>query len=119
MRFWKAPNDTGVHVGRIWSASGQLLASVTFSGESAAGWQEQALPAPLPITPNVVYTVSVNTTNRRYVASYDTFTSGLVNGNLHAPAGANGVFAQGAPGTFPTASYRSSNYFRDVVFIVQ
>ena len=43
------------------------------------------------------------------------FTTTLVNGHLRGVAGNNGVFA--APGTFPTQSYGSSNYFRDLVFV--
>ena len=43
IRFYKAANESGTHTGRIWSASGQQLASVVFSGESASGWQQQAL----------------------------------------------------------------------------
>ena len=30
IRFWKASRETGTHVGHVWSASGQLLASVAF-----------------------------------------------------------------------------------------
>jgi len=29
IRFWKASRETGTHVGHVWSASGQLLASQT------------------------------------------------------------------------------------------
>jgi hypothetical protein len=37
IRFYKAATNTGVHIGNLWSASGQLLGSATFSGESASG----------------------------------------------------------------------------------
>ena len=114
VRFWKPTGDIGTHVGRVWSAGGQLLASTTFSGETSSGWQQQALATPLPITANTEYIVSVNTANGLYVATNDAFAIEVVNGNLHAPPGANGRY--GAPGTFPTASYRT-NYFRDVIFI--
>src|ERR1700675_2202929 len=42
VRFWKSSRETGTHVGHIWSSSGQLLASLTFSNETASGWQQQA-----------------------------------------------------------------------------
>ena len=32
VRFYKAPANTGTHVGSLWSASGTLLASATFAG---------------------------------------------------------------------------------------
>src|SRR5690349_22959622 len=39
IRFYKTPENTGTHVGNLWDASGKRLATVTFSGESARGWQ--------------------------------------------------------------------------------
>ncbi len=117
VRFWKTANETPTtHVGRIWSATGQLLATVTFTNESASGWQQQALPTPLAVVANAEYVVSVNTANF-FPDTQNAFGAGLVNGHLRAVSGANGVFA--APGVFPTGSYASSNYFRDVVFVVQ
>ncbi len=35
LRYYKAASETGTHVGKIWSVSGQLLGSVTFSNETA------------------------------------------------------------------------------------
>ncbi|HSU30494.1 MAG TPA: DUF4082 domain-containing protein, partial [Bryobacteraceae bacterium] len=32
VRFYKGPNNTGTHVGTLWTANGTNLASVTFSG---------------------------------------------------------------------------------------
>ncbi len=34
IRFYKASTNTGTHVGNLWSSSGTLLATATFSGES-------------------------------------------------------------------------------------
>ena len=31
--------NTGTHVGSLWTATGQLLASATFTNETASGWQ--------------------------------------------------------------------------------
>ena len=61
IRFWKTPTETGTHVGRIWSAGGALLVSTTFTGETASGWQQQALTTPLAIAANTEYVVSVPT----------------------------------------------------------
>ncbi|UIE37514.1 DUF4082 domain-containing protein [Leptodesmis sichuanensis A121] len=114
IRYWKSPSETGTHVGKIWSSAGQLLASVTFTNETASGWQEQALATPLTIAANTTYVVSVNS-NGFYARTLDAFNTVVTNGVLSTIAdGSNGVFA--AAGTFPTQSNRNSNYYRDIVF---
>jgi PKD repeat protein len=37
IRFYKGAANTGTHVGRLWTSSGTLLGSVTFSNETATG----------------------------------------------------------------------------------
>jgi hypothetical protein len=116
VRFWKGSSETGTHTGRIWSSTGQLLASVIFANETASGWQQQALAAPLSIAANTTYVVSVNTGNSFYVFTEGGLASQVINGNLRSVAGSNGRY--GSTGQFPTTnSYYSSNYFRDVVFV--
>ncbi|AFZ02039.1 N,N-dimethylformamidase beta subunit family domain-containing protein [Calothrix sp. PCC 6303] len=115
IRFWKAPSETGTHVGRIWTATGTPLGNVTFTNETASGWQNQLLSTPINIQANTTYIVSVNV-NSHYVATYDQLASPIVNGNLSSVAdGSNGVF-NGTAGAFPTGSYRNTNYFRDIDF---
>ncbi len=114
VRFWKDSKETGTHTGHIWSSTGTLLATVTFAGETASGWQQQALTTPLTITANTTYVVSVNTGATYYVVTTSGLASQIVNANLSSVVGANGVY--GATGAFPTNSYSASNYFRDVVF---
>jgi hypothetical protein len=113
IRFWKSSSETGTHVGRVWTAGGVQLGSVTFSGETASGWQQQVLPTPIVLQPGPVYVISVNANS-----AFSVTTSGLatqvVSGPLRSVAdGANGVFGASA-GTFPTQSYASSNYFVDL-----
>ncbi|WP_407118088.1 DUF4082 domain-containing protein [Bradyrhizobium sp. LMG 9283] len=113
IRYYKASSETGTHVGHIWSATGQELATVTFTNEGASGWQQQALATPLTIAAGTTYVVSVNI-NSYYVSTTQGFASGISNGGLNAPVGA-GVFDYSA-GVFPTSVYQNANYFRDVVF---
>ena len=50
LRFYKAGTNTGTHIGRLWTAGGQLLASQTYSGESGSGWQEVTLRRPIALS---------------------------------------------------------------------
>lgn len=114
LRFWKTSSESGTHLGRLWSSTGELLGSVTFTNETASGWQEQAFLAPIPITPNLTYVVTVNTGNSFYVATNQGLSAPVINRDLHTAGGNNGLY--GGLGQFPMESYQHTNYFRDVVF---
>jgi hypothetical protein len=114
IRYWKASSESGTHVGHLWSATGILLATATFTNETAGGWQQQALATPLSIQAGTTYVVSVNI-NSYYVDVVGGLATSVVNGDLSSVAdGQNGVF--GSAGNFPTASFNNSNYFRDIIF---
>jgi len=114
IRYYRSACDLGPHTGNIWDAAGNKLASVGFAGETASGWQQQALGTPLPILANATYIVSVNTPGC-YVDTPGGLASAVTNGDLSTIVGSNGVFGSPA-GVFPTSSFNNSNYFRDVVF---
>jgi hypothetical protein len=121
VRFYKGPGNTGTHVGRLWSASGQSLATVTFSGETATGWQQASFASPVTIAANTTYVVSYYAPNGRYAADTGYFAGqGVDNAPLHAlrdgADGANGVYRYGVGGGFPTDTWQSANYWVDVVF---
>jgi hypothetical protein len=116
IRYYKPAGETGTHIGRIWSATGTQLASVTFTGETTSGWQEMALATPLNISANTTYVVSVNN-NSLYAVTSNGLQSSISNGSLSTVAdGANGVYND-TPGLFPSETWNNSNYFRDVVFV--
>jgi hypothetical protein len=118
IRFWKAKNESGTHVGKIWTANGVLLASCTYTNETASGWQQQTLSTPLVIQANTTYVVSVNTANTYFPITPEGLASSVVNGDLSSVAdGQNGVY--GNLNNLPTNSFNSSNYFRDIVFTTQ
>jgi hypothetical protein len=52
LRFYKSPANTGTHTGHLWNEAGTLLGSLTFTNESASGWQEASFASPIPITAN-------------------------------------------------------------------
>ena len=117
LRFYKAADNLGPHVGSLWTSTGQLLASVAFDGETASGWQQASLAAPVAIDADAVYVASYHAPVGRYSFDGAYFGADHVNGPLTAPAaGGNGVFAYGTAGTFPAGTFNATNYWVDVVF---
>jgi hypothetical protein len=122
IRFYKGAGNTGTHVGSLWTASGTLLGQVTFTSESATGWQEADFSSPIPVTAGTTYVASYFAPNGGY--SYDpaAFAStGVDSPPLHAPqssavSGGNGVYLYGSSPAFPTDTYNATNYWIDIVF---
>ena len=111
-------NDTDTRVLNLWNAAGVLLGSVTVtSAAGESGWQVGTLSAPIAIEAGATYVVSYGTT-QNYVATANYFTTAHSGPDGVLTAGVSGgVFAEGTPGAFPTASFNSSNYWVDVTFI--
>jgi hypothetical protein len=119
--FYKAGTNSGVHVGNLWSSTGTLLASATFTDETASGWQQVNFSTPVAIAANTVYVASYHAESGHYSDDQYYFSAGgMDNPPLHALAdgvsGLNGVYAYGAAGTFPNEGWNGSNYWVDVVF---
>ena len=115
VRFYKESDNTGSHIGSLWTSTGTLLATGTFTSESASGWQELDFSAPVAITAGTTYVASYYTSTGHYAATTSGLASAVTNGPLTALAG-GGVYAYGAPNTFPSSSYNASNYWVDVVY---
>ena len=113
VRYYRDPGETGAHSARVWTAQGALVAVVPFGVETGAGWQEQALQAPLQLAPGTTYVVSVGL-NSRFGMTDMGLADQIIRGPLRSVAGANGVYADAA-GVFPTLSWRSSDYHVDAV----
>ena len=109
IEFYKGPQNTGPHVADLWSATGALLATATFTNETASGWQQVNFSNAVPITAGTTYIASYHT-NGDYSADRNFFASALTNGPLTAPAsstsGGNGVYAYGSSSLFPTNTYQ-------------
>jgi Domain of unknown function (DUF4082)/Bacterial Ig-like domain len=121
VRFYKGAGNSGTHVGHLWSATGTNLGTVTFSAESASGWQQAMFPTPVTISADTTYVVSYYAPNGHYAADVGYFAGQAVdNAPLHAlldgADGPNGVYRYGAGGGFPTFTWQSANYWVDVVF---
>jgi sulfur relay (sulfurtransferase) complex TusBCD TusD component (DsrE family) len=121
IRFYKATANTGTHLGHLWSSTGTKLATATFSGETASGWQQVSFATPVAIASNTVYVASYHASNGHYSEDDNYFASkGVYNPPLHAltngVSGANGVYAYGASSAFPNQTWKAANYWVDVVF---
>lgn len=116
VQFYKGnASNGGEHTGHLWSADGTLLASVTFSNETASGWQTAYFDTPVDVTANSGYVISYHAPQGNYAGDNFGFSQGLTNPYLSAPTDA-GVYAYGSSGSFPVSSYNATNYWVDVVF---
>ena len=56
IRFYKGTGNVGTHIANLWSSAGALLASATFTNETASGWQQVTFSSPVAITAGTTYT---------------------------------------------------------------
>ena len=119
LRFYKGAANTGTHVGNLWTRTGSLLASATFTGETASGWQEIQLTTPVAIQAGTTYVASYHSSSGYFALDEAYFTTDDYTPPLRALArgvdGGNGVYKVGESG-FPTATWNANNYWVDVVF---
>jgi hypothetical protein len=127
VRFYKMTGNTGTHTGSLWTADGTRLATATFTGESATGWQTVTFPTPVPVLPGTTYVASYYAPTGNYAATANYFYKApapeprggaIVDSSpVHMNTGAdNGVFTYASSSTFPTSSYGAGNYWVDVTY---
>ena len=114
IRFYKGTNNTGTHVGVLWSSNGTKLAEGTFTGETASGWQTLVFTTPVAVKANTTYVASYRAPKGNYAADKNYFSKSVKNGVLTAGT-SNGVYRYGSLG-FPNETYNKSNYWVDVLF---
>src|SRR4029450_3349811 len=90
VRFYKGSSNVGPHTGKLWTAAGTLLASATFSAETASGWQEGRFATPVAIAANTVYVASYYTASGFYSVTRPYFTSQVSRPPLTALADGGG-----------------------------
>ncbi len=119
VRFYKSTANTGTHTGTLYSSTGTVLATGTFSGETASGWQQLTFGSPVSVTAGTTYVVAYYAPAGHYAYSTYFFSPGpITSASLTAVGGlgvANGVYASGAG--FPNQTYHQTNYFVDAVFM--
>src|SRR5690606_1310118 len=98
IRFYKAAGDTGTHTAHLWTATGTLLATATFTNETASGWQTATFASPVAVASGTTYVASYHSPGG-YIGDVNYFTNSHSNGGLTAPSSAssdgNGVYAYG------------------------
>src|SRR4029450_10809175 len=80
LRFYKGAGNVGTHVGHLWTAAGALLATAPFTSETASGWQEAPLAAPVAVEPGNVYVASYHSAAGGFAVSGAYFTGEGVGG---------------------------------------
>ena len=111
LRYYKAAEETGPHTLKLWTESGQPLASVNVNFGSGTGWVSGKLAGDgYPIQANTNYVVSVTTYTKQSKTPCG-LSSPISNGPLTAQGG---VWKQG-DGVFPDTG-SCSNYWTDVYF---
>ena len=116
IRFYKSSQDTGIHTGELWSSTGTLLATATFTNETASGWQSVTFSSPVTLTPDATYIASYHTNVGHYSVTANYFTANVDSGPLTAPAGGNGVYHLRQQQRVPDKHASGENYWVDVMF---
>lgn len=115
IKYYKSASDTGTHTASLWSSTGTLLASATFTNETSSGWQTATFGSPVSISAGTTYVASFHS-NGHYTDTANYFTTAHTNGPLTAPSSNNGVYTYGTGSLFPTSTFNATNYWVDVVF---
>jgi hypothetical protein len=121
VRFYKGNLNTGTHVVGIWTSAGTLLDSITVSGETSAGWQEQSFSSPISISADRGYTVGYFAPSGYYSSDSNYFTTFVTSGSIYAFADneegqRNGVYVYNSSLSYPTSATSASNYWVDFTF---
>jgi Domain of unknown function (DUF4082)/Bacterial Ig domain/Abnormal spindle-like microcephaly-assoc'd, ASPM-SPD-2-Hydin len=121
VRFYKSAGNTGTHIGHVWTSSGQLLGTATFSAETTSGWQQATFSSPIPAAANTTYIASYYAPAGHYSADVRfLLQSGYDNPPLHALEdgvdGVNGEFSYSTGGGFPGTGSNATNYWVDVIY---
>lgn len=131
VRFYKSTANTGTHIGNLWSSTGALLATATFTSETASGWQQVTFSAPVPIVANTVYIASYFAPRGHYSADGTYLygqpapasgAAGITDSAplhvvRHTTTSGNGLYRYSASSAFPTSTYNGENYWVDVSFV--
>jgi hypothetical protein len=112
VRFYKGAGNTGTHTGSLWTSTGTLLATATFTSETGTGWQTVTFSSPVHINAATVYVASYHANVGHYAVSPNALASGLHRAPLHVQT-VGGAYYYGTG--FPSNAV-NHNYWVDVTF---
>ena len=115
LRFYKGAGNTGTHTGTLWTANGLFIRRVTFTDETAFGWQTATFDTPVTVVAGTTYVLSYFAPNGHYAATGNFFDEPYAHGSMTAVVSDNGVYAYGGD-LFPTSSHANTNYWVDPIF---
>lgn len=117
IRFYKTAGMTGKHTGLLWNSDGALLARVTFTGESATGWQTAQLSKPVQLSAGRQYTVAYRVPQGGRYAATVGFSGSSSTPQLSVANRNAGTFTYGSTSSRPKDTWRSSQYWVDITFV--
>ena len=115
IRFYKASTNTGARVANLWTSTGTLLATATFTNETASTWQQVSFSTPVAITANTIYVAYYHTNTGHYSDDPNYFwgkemdSSPAARTGMRGVLGVNGVYAYGSTSSFPNQTWNTSN----------
>ena len=122
LRFYKAKGSSGPHVGSLWGANGDRLATVTFANETETGWQEAAFATPVEVAANKLLVASYFSPSgspiflgKSLLGGPEPLPSGTRVLHLAAYSPAN-VYRQEESG-FPATNAGNRSFWVDIVFV--
>jgi hypothetical protein len=113
IRFYKGPANTGAHTGYLWSGTGTQLGTVSFTGETASGWQTATFSSPIAIAAGTEYRVGLLSTSGMYAIDLNGLAATTTSGSLSTPAN-GGAYVYGNGFMSNTSTH---NYWVDIGFV--
>jgi hypothetical protein len=117
LRIYRGTTDAAPFVGHLWTATGALLATVTFPAGVGPGWRTATLAQPMAITPGMDFIASYYAPHGGYAGTAGGLAGGVSNGPLHTSLSSNGLYRYG-PDVLPNLA-TFANYWIDVVYTSQ
>jgi lysophospholipase L1-like esterase len=119
IRFYKGAGNTGTHEGHLWTRTGTLLGTATFSNETSTGWQEATFASPISVQADTTYVASYFAPAGHWAYAGTYFGKNMeakypLEALAWGMSGANGIY-KNAPSGFPTMGSKA-NFWVDVVF---
>ena len=102
IRYYKPGQPPAPTSARLWTGTGTRLANVTFTNESASGWQQATFATPVAVTANTTYVASYFTPvalrRQRRLLRHRGHDRGPLTALQNGTDGGNGVYRYGTHG---------------------